>query len=75
MPRSDRHVQNTREEADNPAVVFLQPLTQEQCENCHFHRLAMKHLPPRDGNRTKINTVFVMRQILSDIWQSAMQDN
>lgn len=36
---------------------------------------AMKHLPPRDRNRMKINTVFVTRQIVSDIWRSAMQDN
>lgn len=57
--------------------LFVQSLTEEQRENCHSGAGdAMKHFaPPRDRNRMKINTVFVARQIVFDIWRSAMQDN
>ena len=57
--------------------LFVQSLTEEQCENCHSEAGdAMKHCaPPRDRSRMKINKVFVTRQIVFDIWRSAMQDN
>ncbi len=58
-------------------LVSFQSLAEEQCENCHLEAAGpMKHFaPPRDRKRMKINTFFVTRQIVFDIWRSAMQDN